>query len=282
MASSSVPSNLVSPSIGTVHTVAIDHPRKIIFAGVSNGPQSGVLLLDEATLNPLPTHLTLPAVYGVAVSQTMLAVSQMSHNRVSLYSITLVDKKIKFTQKWSIGDDDEFRGPAGLAFVGTSLLVVDKDNHRLVDVSLQDGKRLRTIGTKGDGPLQFRRHEAIASGRSPDTVLVADFGGHRIQELRTSETAAEVLGMFGNEESMDRPVGVCAINQTTVAVVSKGRSDVSIWKADSEGAWSCASRMGKKGTGPERLMFPAGIDHHDGWIVIADTANGRVVKWKLV
>jgi WD40 repeat protein len=86
-----------------------------------------------------------------------------------------------FSSKGSI--NEQFSSPRGLALDNEgNLIVVDTINHRLQIFRYSDGKYLRTIGSYGDGPGQFRFPcDVVFDG---ENIIVCDMNNNRIQILR--------------------------------------------------------------------------------------------------
>jgi sugar lactone lactonase YvrE len=95
---------------------------------------------------------------------------------------------------------------------GSRVLVSDSGgSHAIHEFSVADGSRLRVVGRRGDGHLQFRiRH----------FVFVADCDNQRVQVLTPTLEFDSVLG----DGRLIRPVGVCA--NSDVVAVSEMQSDV--------------------------------------------------------
>lgn len=95
------------------------------------------------------------------------------------------------------------------------------------------------------GPRSFRWPHALAG--TPDLLVVADAGNHR------------VLGWS------PPPAG------DTDATLVLGQPDA-----------SSAHELAHLPQGPARLRFPYGVDHDQGLLAVADTANNRVLLWDTV
>jgi DNA-binding beta-propeller fold protein YncE len=158
---------------------------------------------------------------------------------------------------------------------GSTLLVADTSavsgSHAIHVISVADGSRLRVVGSKGDGPLQFDRPCQVwidADG----FVFVADCYNDRVQVLTPTLDFHGFVGVG----SLQYPRGVCA--NTDVVVVSEDypASRISVFSRGGDG--SLLRRFGSVGCGDGQLRWPRGLcfiddDHH---VAIADVLKSRV------
>jgi 3-phytase len=75
----------------------------------------------------------------------------------------------------------------------TWLIASAKSTHRLVVYDAQDGRELRTVGAKGDGPGQFDRPNGVAV--FGDRLFVVERDNHRVQVLALP--SFRPIGSFG-------------------------------------------------------------------------------------
>ena len=153
---------------------------------------------------------------------------------------------------------DTLYWPFGLAWIAGRLHVADTGNRRvLIWCGLPDRDQpadavlgqpdMGTTDENRGGPVgaaSFRWPHAIAGTAA--MVFVADAGNHR------------VLGWRGSPAE-DRP------------------ADIVIGQQD----FSLASELPHVPQGPSRLRFPYGMSQHDDRVAVADTANNRVLFWRL-
>ncbi len=94
----------------------------------------------------------------------------------------------------------EFNHPSGLAITerGT-LLIADRDNHRIQELKLNVNGILCVGGTKGSGPLQFNKPEGIAVSPTTGKIFIADCYNHRIQVLNPDLSFSHFIGRLGTE-----------------------------------------------------------------------------------
>ena len=77
----------------------------------------------------------------------------------------------------------------------TWLIATAKSSHRLVVYDAETGLRLRSVGERGDGPLQFDRPNGIAI--HGDLLYVAERDNHRVQVFSLPDFTP--LGMIGQD-----------------------------------------------------------------------------------
>ncbi|MGN6112868.1 MAG: phytase [Luteimonas sp.] len=91
---------------------------------------------------------------------------------------------------------------------GTWLIASAKSMHRLVVYDAQDGRELRTVGGKGDGPGQFNRPNGVAV--FGDRLFVVERDNHRVQVFALPSFAP--VGSFG-VDVLRSPYGIW-LNET--------------------------------------------------------------------
>jgi DNA-binding beta-propeller fold protein YncE len=155
---------------------------------------------------------------------------------------------------------------------GATLLVSDTNGgtHRLHVFNVHTGARLRTIGSWGTGPLQFRcpRQVWVASD---DYVFVADEGNDRIQIL--TPVAFDFYAFVGVGQ-LGMPRGVCA-DGDIIAVSELCPYRISVFSR-CDGA--LLRRFGSKGSGDGQLYSPGGLCFltENRLIAVADCVNDRI------
>lgn len=77
----------------------------------------------------------------------------------------------------------------------TWLIATAKSSHKLVVFDAETGERLRSVGSEGQGPLQFKRPNGIVV--FGDLLFVAERDNHRVQVLQLPGFTS--LGMIGQD-----------------------------------------------------------------------------------
>jgi tripartite motif-containing protein 2/3/tripartite motif-containing protein 71 len=161
---------------------------------------------------------------------------------------------------------------------GSTLLVLGSGAgiSAIQEYGVADGMRLRGIGVRGDGPLQFDRPRQVCVA-ADGFVFVADYGNHRVQVLTP---ALDFHGLLG-DATLDYPAGVCA-NADVVVVSEFMHHRISVF--DRSGG-ALLRRFGSygKGTAGVQLNYPDGLcfvsgDRH---VAVADSMNNRVVVFSV-
>jgi DNA-binding beta-propeller fold protein YncE len=154
---------------------------------------------------------------------------------------------------------------------GSTLLVSDRDggSHAIHEFRVVDGSRLRVIGSRGDGPLQFKEPRQVWVA-SDDFVFVADTGNRRVQVLTPR---LDFHGFVGVRQ-LNTPAGVCA-NDDIIIVSERDAHRISVFKR-CDGA--LLRRFGSLGSGDGQLHTPQGLCLMSGHrhVAVADNSNGRV------
>jgi DNA-binding beta-propeller fold protein YncE len=170
-------------------------------------------------------------------------------------------------------DARKVAGSSGLAVTrdGATLLFTDDINSHAIHVfSVADGSRLRAVGGKGSGPLQFRypRRISIAPG---GFVFVADFLNDRVQVLTPT---LDFHGFVGAGE-LKYPRGVCANADVVVVSESFPVSRISVFNRRDG---SLLRRFGTFGSGDGELHCPCGLCfiNDDRHVAVTDSHNNRV------
>jgi DNA-binding beta-propeller fold protein YncE len=142
-------------------------------------------------------------------------------------------------------------------------------SHAIHEFRVADGSRRRVIGSKGDGPLQFKDPRQVYIAPD-DFVFVADSLNHRVQVLTPSLDFHAFIG----EGELHWPTGVCA-NADVVAVAEAGDHRISVFDRH-DGA--LLRRIGSEGSGDGELFWPWALCFMPGerHVAVAEGDNNRV------
>ncbi len=191
--------------------------------------------------------------------------------------IRALDPAGRVLRRWQMPAIDAGK-PTGLG-IGPDGHIYAADTHyaRIVVFS-PDGRLLRTIGSKGDGPGQFRLPTDVAFD-ADGFIYVSEYGGHdRISKFTPDW---RFVTDFGTPEA-----GEAALARPQCIVIS--RVDQTLWVAD-----ACNHRIvhfdrdgrflgafGRQGNGPGELQFPYGLaELSDGTLVVCEYGNNRVQRF---
>jgi len=151
-----------------------------------------------------------------------------------------------------------------------NILIADTNNGRLQRFSV-DGIFLGVIGTKGEGPGEFREPSGIAIDLVGN-IYVADTGNRRVQKLKSDGTFLEEWR--GAEPGFDAPRDICIGSDKAIYVVDEGRAE--IVKFDSDG--NVLAVWGGRGSGNGQFSLPTSVavDANSNRVYVADPVNGRI------
>ena len=209
--------------------------------------------------------------WGVAVREGgEVVVAEQSGHCVSIISGN--------GEKKSFGGPGQFSYPDGVAIdTGGNILVVDCGNHCIHQLS-STGKHLRTVGTQGNGPLQFLHPVGITVHPGTGKVYVTDCGNHRIQVLNSDLTHANSFGSRAsrkgsNNGEFDLHYDVSTDAEGNVYVADKNNHRIQVFTVD--GVY--LRQFGKKGEGEGELKEPVSvaIDSHNV-VYVGEYGNNRV------
>lgn len=169
---------------------------------------------------------------------------------------------------------DVLKRPTGVLFdrATRTLLVSDTYNHVLREFDL-DGRLLRTIGERGDGPGAFNFPTYLAM--LDDELFVSDTMNARIQVLRRSD--GQPLRSIGERGTyvgqIGLPKGIALDSEGNLYVVESMFEHLLVF--DRQGAFLMG--IGGNGFGRGQFYLPGGVwvDDKDR-VLVADMFNGRI------
>lgn len=170
--------------------------------------------------------------------------------------------------------------PTGVAFSETrgEIWVAETGSHR-ISVFNTEGKRIKTIGLRGSGPLEFNFPTYIWIDRA-GRVYIVDSMNFRVQILSGE---GDFIGSFGKAGDVTgtfaRPRGVATDSQGNIYVVDALFNTVQIFDISGRLLYY----FGTQGRGEYQFWMPSGIfiDKND-FIYIADTYNSRIQVYQLI
>jgi len=207
----------------------------------------------------------------VADSSGRIYVSDPEMKKVTVYS---EDGKFLFNF------EGEMERPTGLAInrrTGT-IYITDTLAH-VVYMYGPDGKRIRSIGKRGDGNAEFNYPSHVCTD-SKGRLYVTDFLNFRIQVFSPEGDFLNKFGRVGDSfDAFDKPKGVAVDSEGHIYVVDAGKDMVKIFSA----AGDLLLYFGKTGRQIGDFYLPTGI-FIDGSnvIYIADTINMRIQAFQFL
>ena len=168
---------------------------------------------------------------------------------------------------------DQLYHPSGVAFSATGdILVCDQRNHR-IHIFSPDGKSVKSVGTKGNGYLQFSCPVGIAVHPHSNKIYIADAANHRIQILNADLTICSIFGFEGSDNGQfKRPLDISFDSTGNVYVADTDNHRVQVFTAKGK----YIQQFGK-GKGRGELNEPHGIaiDAND-IVYVSEWGNHRV------
>jgi DNA-binding beta-propeller fold protein YncE len=212
---------------------------------------------------------------GVAVDgRNNIYVSDSARGRIYIF-----DKKGKFRRTLSSNrEGGRFLRPTGIALDAKRnlLYVTDTLRHQVL-VLTTEGKLIRAIGRRGQGPAEFNFPTAVAIGQ--DGLYVLDAMNFRVQILTSEGEFVRQLGQQGNQTgTLFRPKGIALDSQGNLYVVDALFESVQVF--DSQG--QLLTYFGSGGVGEGKFSLPSGIYIAPrDQIFVADSLNRRVQVFRL-
>lgn len=152
----------------------------------------------------------------------------------------------------------------------SQLYVAETHAHRL-QVYDGDGKHLKTIGERGDGPAQFNFPTHLAVGE--DAVYVNDTMNFRVQLLTLEGSFITMFGSHGDARGyFAQPKGVAVDSQGHVYVAESLAGRLQLFDRDGQ----FLMEFGEQGGGPGGFELPAGLAMHEDRLYVCDSHNGRI------
>lgn len=193
--------------------------------------------------------LALPV--GIAFDGKGLTyVSDAKLKRVFVYDINGTFQKV-------IGEKDEFYRPTGIAInreLGI-LYVVDTLEHNIKVYSL-DGRKMYTIGKRGDGDGEFNFPTNVNVDRRNGNVIVGDTQNFRIQIFDKNGKFVSKFGKLGDRPGMfARPKGVAVDTEGHIYAADGAFNNIQIFDDKGE----LLLYFGGAGTTPGTFQLPTGL-----------------------
>ena len=243
--------------------------------------QLHILIEEHPILNSLFTVTVLPnftspaniirglkGPYGIAVREggEVVVVEQDSH------CVSIISGN---GEKKSFGTRGSGPGyPSGVAIdTGGNILVADYWNSRMHQLSFT-GKHLRTVGTKGSGPLQFQNPIGITVHPYTGKVYVVDCVNN-IQILNSDLTHSSSFGRNGSDNGeFIYPYDIATGAEGNVYVADKNNHRIQVFTVD--GVY--LRQFGKKGEGEGELKQPVSIaiDSGRNMAYVGELGNNRI------
>lgn len=192
-----------------------------------------------------------------------------------VFSVSADAKQIR-----AFNDTNSLVRPTGIAYssVKNEVWVVETGSHRICIYDV-NGRRKRTVGERGTGPLEFNFPTYIWIDKD-GKIYIVDSMNFRVQILSPE---GEFISSFGQQGDASgyfaRPRGIATDSRGDIYVVDALANVVQVF--DISG--NLLYYFGSQGSGKYQFWMPSGIyiDKSD-YIYVADSYNGRVQIFQLI
>lgn len=164
--------------------------------------------------------------------------------------------------------------PWGLAVSDKEEIIVAESASHCISVFRNSGEKLRSFGSKGNGPRQLHTPCGIALTAAGD-ILVCDSNNHRIQLFSPDGLPLKSIGTKGKRSlQFNEPVGIAVHPRSGKIYVTEFRNNrVQILNAD----FTFCSKFGRSGAGCGEFYRPYGIAFDStGSVYVVERYNHRV------
>lgn len=154
------------------------------------------------------------------------------------------------------------------------VIVAESGSHSISVFDTATGVKLRSFGSRGNGPRQFNTPCGVAITPS-GSLLVCDSNNHRIQLLSPTGELLKSVGSKGKKAlQFNEPIGVGVHPESGKIYITEFRNNrVQILNCD----LSYCGRFGQSGTGPGCFSRPYGVGFDStGNVYVAERENGRI------
>ena len=169
----------------------------------------------------------------------------------------------------------DLREPWGVAISDSGNVIVTESAGHCVSVFSSDtGERVRSFGSRGNGPRQLDTPCGVALTATGD-ILVCDSNNHRLRLFSPLGVPLETVGSKGKKSlQFNEPVGVAVHPRSNKIYVTEFRNNrVQILNED----FTFSSKFGQTGSGCGEFMRPYGVAFDSqGRVYVTERYNHRV------
>ena len=209
--------------------------------------------------------------FGVAVNKSgEVIVSESSTGCVSIFSATGDKLRTLDTRGTAVGGMKNLRGVA--VDSEDNILVVDAGNHRLLKFSR--GDLIAAVGSKGDGPGQFKWPVGVCVNGVNGNVYVVDYNAHCVHILNADLTFSSKFGSRGSGDGQfNNPYDIASDSTGCMYVADFNNHRVQVFISDG----GYLRQFGKKGSGSGELSCPVSICvDSDDLVYVGELGDDRV------
>ena len=165
--------------------------------------------------------------------------------------------------------------PLGVALDGEGNILVGENTHHFIKRFSPQGQLLATVGTRGNGQLQFQNPYDISFNSTNNKVYVVDNSNHRIQVLNSDLTFSAIIGKEGSDKGQfHHPSAIACDSAGNVYVADSANHCVQVFTAKGK----LLGKFGKEDKGRGELNWPIGIALHQNtnMVYVSERHNNRV------
>ena len=168
-------------------------------------------------------------------------------------------------------------GPRGVAVTDDGVVIVSKEEGHCITIFDNEGRKIRSIGTQGEGRGQLQCPRGVAI-TSKGTILVSDCDNNHIQEFTMEGDCVSCVGTIGiGPLQFIGPRGI-TINKTTgqVFVVDTFNDRVQVLHPD----LTFSHMFGSTGSSQGQFDYPQDVAINSrGYVYVTDCENHLVQKF---
>jgi DNA-binding beta-propeller fold protein YncE len=149
----------------------------------------------------------------------------------------------------------------------------DFDKKQVIVVNMESGEKVASVGSKGEGPGQFKFPSGVAYSRTGE-LYVCDCDMDRILVFDREGGYVRGIGERGSGQGqLSCPLGLCFTADGNLVVADRGNHRVQVFREDG----TFVRAFGSRGSGEGQFNTPCCVcAGRDGGIAVADRDNHRV------
>ncbi|MFZ5906212.1 MAG: 6-bladed beta-propeller [Nitrospirota bacterium] len=216
---------------------------------------------------------------GAGIFAGPIGIALDSKRRILYVSDSRLDKVFGLNSEtgdvvMTLGGPGEFKNPSGMVFDEQKdlLYIADTQNH-VVKIFDREGKRVSTIGRRGQENGEFNFPSYLALDRN-NRLYVVDSFNFRVQIFDSDGRFLKKFGKLGDTSgTLSRPMGIGVDSDGNIYVIDAAFNNFQIFNDTGR----LLLWVGNAGAKPGEFYMPSGmfIDNSDR-IYVSDTFNRRI------
>ena len=260
---------------GSLVGVSPDH--SIMSVPESDSSSSDLSILDDIPLScDIPKFLGIPVreIGGVKRPNGITVTSKIFTCEFGTHQVSVTNMLgQKVSSFGSMGDRrGQFLFPYSLALFDDGKILVTDSVYR-VQVFTQNGRCVKSVGSKGTKPLEFKGPSGVAFGRNGQ-IYICEKENHRVQVLNRDLSFSFIIGKRGRGPGeFNFPSDVAVDGQGNVYVADSWNHRIQVFTDDG----MFIHEFGQKGNGEGQLNMPSHVCvDPDGYLFVTEIRNHRV------